>query len=75
MECMGIYKIGWSSNVANRLAEITKGCPYPVRLVHSYECKNPKTEEIRLHEKYSGVRLHDEWFILDEEDICILRRS
>ena len=68
-ECLGKYKIGWSSNLPLRIQELDKSCPYVVRLIHSFESPTPKTTEHKLHKKYKHRHIKHEWYRLTQEDL------
>lgn len=56
----GPIKIGFSSNLPNRITEIQCGNPAPVRLL-AFARGGQKTEA-RYHRRFFRHRLHGEWF-------------
>jgi len=67
------YKIGYTSNLKNRLSAIATGCPEPVEVrdvIHGAGLK----EERALHRKFEAKRVSGEWFALDEEDLAFIKR-
>ena len=73
MKCLGVYKIGWTSDIFNRLNEIRKCNPYPVTLIHLFISEKPKTAETELHKRFRDKHIHDEWYDLSEEDVCSIK--
>ena len=66
-----LYKIGYTSkNVQNRINELQTGCPYKILLVETYESKYARKIETTLHNIYSHINTHGEWFELNIEDVC-----
>jgi len=63
--CTGAFKIGRSSNVKRRLAELQTGSPYKLRII--LVLKNQGERERRLHRdlaRYRSQGTHKgEWFI------------
>lgn len=59
-EDTGRIKIGWSSNVANRLATLQRSSGAALTIIWS----EPGTgrDERNLHAKFAAARLHGEWF-------------
>lgn len=69
LHCNGVYKIGLSKDVSQRITEIQPVMPYPVTVVFVIETIDMRALEIQLHEQYAGKRLNGEWFALTEQDI------
>jgi len=65
-------KIGWSMDPRVRLREIQSYCPAQVWLQAVVTCESNTGDEKRkarelerhLHKKFSGARIHGEWFAL-----------
>ena len=70
-EKIGIYKIGNTKNVANRMKTMCSEDifdMYPVLIFHSDDCRKM---EKQLHKEYSNCRIRSnrEWFQLDSDMI------
>lgn len=63
------HKIGITSDIDRRLAQIGKQSPYPMEVVHTIRSPYPKSVETRLHELYKRARVHGEWFAFSDDDI------
>lgn len=63
-ELIGRIKIGWSTNVSNRLCELKVGSPLELRLLFSFP--GGRDLEAYLHGVFSSRRLHGEWFDFPE---------
>lgn len=57
----GPFKIGFSKDVAQRLAELQTACPWRLGL-HAVRDDWTKRDEVRLHEEFSAHRAVGEWF-------------
>jgi hypothetical protein len=70
------YKIGITSDISRRLAQLSTGNPFPLQLHFSYEFENAEIVEKCIHQKFSKERESGEWFklnvdqIAEVEDIC-----
>lgn len=53
-------KIGWSKQVASRIAQLQTGCPSPLKLLGVIP--GARGLERQLHERFAGLRLTGEWF-------------
>jgi predicted transcriptional regulator of viral defense system len=61
----GPIKIGFSSNLFERLHHIQAYCPFRVDLIHARRCHDrahARNHERILHEIYSDERVIGEWF-------------
>lgn len=56
----GPIKVGFSSNVRNRLASLATWCPYKIEFLHSMEA--PKMAEVYCLERLRAHQLKGEWF-------------
>jgi hypothetical protein len=63
----GIYKIGVSKNVGQRVKEIRSKVKCPVELIHSFP--GWVSAEGMLHKMYENQRLKGEWFDLTNVDV------
>jgi hypothetical protein len=57
-------KIGWTTNLEERLHDLQTGCPAPVELCFTLPGGRP--EEASLHRRFAHARVHGEWFRLSE---------
>lgn len=55
-------KIGWSKQVATRIAQLQTGSPSPIRLLAT--TPGGRGLERRLHEQFASARVNGEWFEL-----------
>lgn len=69
----GHYKIGRTSNPANRLKTFTIKLPFEVEYVCVIACEDMYRLEWDLHEKYESKRVNGEWFNLSPEDVEYLK--
>ncbi|ELG4788098.1 GIY-YIG nuclease family protein [Vibrio vulnificus] len=67
-DCMRI-KIGISKNVPKRLAQLSTGSPYKLKLMGWIDSDNDRSLEKQLHTKYSLHNVHLEWFELSVCDV------
>ena len=65
----GLYKIGISGDVSNRLATMRGTSPVVLDLVHTVQIVNARLVEKSLHEKYKDFNTHGEWFKLSPEQL------
>lgn len=64
IRCAGsmFVKIGKTSDVIRRLAELQTGCPYRLVLDFFITCPKPRIVEAQLHQRLSFARTQFEWF-------------
>lgn len=63
-----IYKIGVTSGkIENRIKKLQTGNSGEIYMCNYHETSNPFLIERKLHEKYCGSRVMNEWFELDDE--------
>jgi hypothetical protein len=62
-----IYKIGISTNPRGRLANLQTSNPDTLRLIHTWQVKEPYKTERLLHDMFAASRLQGEWFALSHE--------
>lgn len=60
--CAGRIKIGYATEVADRMAQIATHCPFPIRLLLTIRGKIE--DEKRFHERFASERVNREWFRL-----------
>ena len=64
------YKIGFTKGSVNkRVSDLQTGCPFKIEIVDTYNSNYATTIEKILHNLYSHLKTHGEWFELsvDEE--------
>ncbi|MBN3948450.1 MAG: GIY-YIG nuclease family protein [Nostoc sp. NMS7] len=59
------YKIGKTSSISRRVAELTYQSPYPLEIVMYFQSNYPSADERALHRKFANSRVHGEWFEFD----------
>lgn len=60
-----VVKIGWSSNVHQRLASLNQYSPVPLTLTATFPGGLP--DERKMHERFAHLRKHGEWFAASPE--------
>lgn len=61
-----LYKIGSTKgSVQKRIYDLQTGCPYRIDLVHKHESEYGQVVERTLHNRYTHLKTHGEWFQLD----------
>jgi hypothetical protein len=68
-EYLGIYKIGFTNDIEQRLCSLQTGCPYVLFAYRSYQVSNPMAVEAMLHAFFHKKRIRGEWFRLDNVDL------
>jgi T5orf172 domain. len=71
IECERFMKIGVAYDVQKRLAELSTGNPFELRVLAVYGFENAQVIEAALHQRFSNGRIRGEWFSLSEEDVKI----
>jgi Meiotically up-regulated gene 113 len=64
-------KIGISDCIQRRIRQLQTGSPYKLKLMGWIKSDNDRALEKRLHQKYSSVNAHHEWFSLDASDVFV----
>ncbi len=60
-----LYKIGFTKgSVHKRVRELQTGCPYEIRVVDTYSSEYGTIIESTLHNMFSHLKTHGEWFEL-----------
>lgn len=69
------YKIGKSGDLQKRMLALKTGCPYPVKLIHGIRCHFTSVNEVEasLHLRYHSMRVHGEWFELDQNAVDYIK--
>jgi len=70
----GECKIGYSTNVQQRLKSFQSYPPFKYTLIHHFPSDDMDKSELFLHEKYSQKNIQGEWFNLSDSDISDLIR-
>ena len=65
----GECKIGISKNVENRISNLQTANPNEINLLHTFPASNAREAESVLHQKFSHLRIRNEWYSLKKEDI------
>lgn len=73
LEADGLYKIGYTNNLAGRIRRITIQTDAPVRIVHIIETDDMVALESLLHRRFADKRVQGEWFRLTPMDINQLK--
>ena len=65
----GVYKIGTSKNVEQRLSGLRGESAIGIVVIHYFACRDARKIEKNLHKKYRKQRDHHEWFTLDSDEV------
>ena len=64
-----LYKIGFSTNFANRIQSLQGGTPRSIHITYAVSPKrSAKKLEKHLHKKFDEYRFNGEWFKFDDEE-------
>lgn len=63
----GRYKIGFTTNVNSRLAQLASQSAFPLSLVASHPSDDMIRDEMGWHKLFEKQRVHGEWFELSTE--------
>lgn len=66
IECQQFYKIGIANDVESRIAQLSTGNPFPLKLIASYRFANAQAVETVLHQRFANSKKRAEWFDLGE---------
>lgn len=69
----GEFKIGISTNVQTRIAQLQTASPVPLTLLHYFPAKNAREVERELHNRFRAGRVRNEWFRLTSADVVMIR--
>lgn len=69
IKCEQFYKIGVANDVESRLAQLSTGNPFPLKVEIVYEFENAEHVEKALHMRYKSLKQRGEWFKLDYEEL------
>ena len=67
------YKIGRTTNLDNRIAQLSTLPPFDLEIIHTIETDNAPQLEAELHNALADKHKNGEWFELDEEDVTWLK--
>jgi len=65
----GVYKIGQTTQLDDRIKQLGIQLPYELELVHAVGTDHVLSAEQLLHKRYASKRQKGEWFALSDEDI------
>ena len=66
----GTYcKIGYSSDVAERVRILNTSSPNEIQLLYAFKCFDPNLVEAHLHDKFKRQQVKGEWFVLYQDDL------
>lgn len=68
------YKLGHTSVVDRRLAELATGSPVELEAVHEIKTDDPVGVEAYWHRRFSESRIRNEWFKLSSSDVKAFKR-
>lgn len=74
IQSQGLYKIGMTGNLADRLKAFKTSLPGGMRPIRTKLVDHAGKAETFLHEKFAGKRLNGEWFNLSEEDVAWIKK-
>lgn len=67
IKAAGLYKIGYSSNLPQRLKALQSATADKLEIVASWP--GSLITEHRAHQKFASKRVHGEWFELNDQDL------
>lgn len=70
----GEYKLGHTSVVDRRLAELATGSSVDLEVVHEIKTDDPLGVEAYWHRRFAASRIKNEWFKLSAADVRAFRR-
>lgn len=71
-----VFKIGQSTNIHRRVAELRGSLPFPAELIHSFVVEGDLSlAEMKIHHRYEKHRLNGEWFALTPDDIEEIKKA
>lgn len=65
----GLTRIGWTTNIKQRLSTLGTSSPFKLHLLHVIETEQAPSLERRLHEQFKASRNNGEWFSLTPGEI------
>lgn len=65
VECGERIKLGFSENPDRRFNKIASDAPYPCSMLGYWPAS--KADELDIHSKFSGIRVHGEWFLSTQD--------
>lgn len=70
----GLFKIGKTTNIDNRLQQIKSANPIQCFLVGLIEAKDDNLDKLErlLHKMFKDKRIRGEWFALSKNDLLLL---
>lgn len=74
IKCQQYYKIGVASDVESRLAQLSTGNPFPLKVEIVYKFDNADIVERAIHQKLKSKRVRGEWFELSYDDTVELHK-
>jgi hypothetical protein len=69
IQCQQFYKIGITNDVENRLAQLSTGNPFELKVLLMYGYDNAEIVERAIHQRFANSRKRGEWFELSLGDI------
>ena len=75
MESMGLYKIGQTKNIENRLSDIRTSNPHGVQLLEYTKVECAEKVEEKYHDIYDEKRVSGEWFNLSKSELDEVLKS
>jgi hypothetical protein len=68
IKCQQFYKIGVANDVESRLAQLSTGNPFELKVLAVYGFDNAEPIERALHQKFSSKRERGEWFFFGSSE-------
>ncbi len=69
IQCQQFYKIGIANDVQSRLAQLSTGNPFELKVLAVYDFYNAEPVERAIHQKFANTRKRGEWFELNGDDV------
>lgn len=75
LEGAGLYKIGSTKNLKQRIRYIQTTCPVDIEVIYKIRTDKMATLERELQDMFLHKWLRDEWFCLSEKDVQKIARE
>ncbi len=76
VQCHDFIKVGLTyGNLDQRLSALQTGCPYELKLIHSFKSNDVEDDERKLHKHWQRYEVRGEWFRLPDSEIIVISAS
>jgi hypothetical protein len=74
IECQHFYKIGVANDVESRLAQLSTGNPFELKVLAVYTFENAELVERAIHQRFAIKRRRGEWFELSDNELQLFKQ-